>query len=73
MFSDIFYLKASRAHSRAVRLEDRVNDDEMVVIGDMIRPGSSVQTYVRLGVKSLMKSQPGGSVYSQPVMESMLE
>ena len=66
-------MNTSRTHRVPVRLEHKVNDDEMVVIGDMIRSGSSVQTYVRLGVKSLMKSQPGGSVYSQPVMESIME
>ena len=47
----------------------------MVVIGDMIRPLllESAQTYVKLGVKSLMKSTSGRPVYSQPVKESIIE
>ena len=71
MFSDIFYLKPSRAHSRAVRLEDRVNDDEMLVMGDMILSANicQVRSYISNEVSVWWLS----SVYSQPVMESMLE
>ena len=57
-------MNTSRTHSGTVRLEHKVNDDdEMLVIGDMIRPAPlSANICQVIGVKSLMKSQSGRPV-----------